>query len=634
MLRRFWNDRRGNYMLLTAAAIVPIMGALAIAIDYAQLSRQRDDTLHALDAAGVATARLIASGATDDQAKAYAQSFFEANLGTVDPGDAKLTIVLPTQNTGGGTLKLSAQAKYRPYFLPTAAWLIGKGDSENQLDFTATSEVRLKNTLEVALVLDNSGSMDYLGSGSGKKRIVLLKDAAKQLVDTIAAEGALLKQLPNPVQFGLVPFAASVNVGPSNKDAAWMDTDGISPIHHENFDWTTMTGNMRVEKSGGIYYKKGSGWGSAENQKVTRFTMFDDMQRITGSHQVKTGTKCVRTDWWGRCTQYADTYTSVPDTSPYASWQGCVEARPYPYNVNDATPSASTPATLFVPMFAPDETDNRDSSWRYAYGNYWSDLITSGTDAQRQKYMLKYFTPATLGTPAAAASEGPNLSCTTTPITPLTNVTEAAGKTAVKNAIDAMVPNGATNVPEGMAWGWRVVSSKAPFTGGRPETEKGNDKVVIVLTDGANTYYTPSSLGYNDLAGNKSTYSAYGYTGKSYNGGSTTRLFMNTSGSVGKSDYSNDNYTEALNEQFATLCNNAKAAGVIVMTVSLDLSSSDSAEKEQIAALKACASESRFRKDSGDPSKAAKLYWNATGASLADDFKEIANELSNLRIVG
>jgi len=157
--------------------------------------------------------------------------------------------------------------------------------------------------------------------------------------------------------------------------------------------------------------------------------------------------------------------------------------------------------------------------------------------------------------------------------------------------------------------------------------------VVIVLTDGANTYYTPDSLGYNDLAGNKSIYSNYGYTSVGYNGGST-RLFQNTSSSVSKSDYSNGNYTKALNEQFTTLCANAKAAGLIVMTVSLDLSSSDNTEKEQIAALKSCASDSKFRKDASDSSKPAKLYWNATGSSLSNDFKEIADELSNLRIVG
>ncbi|MGX7872333.1 hypothetical protein ACVDG5_005215 [Mesorhizobium sp. ORM6] len=48
-----------------------------------------------------------------------------------------------------------------------------------------------------------------------------------------------------------------------------------------------------------------------------------------------------------------------------------------------------------------------------------------------------------------------------------------------------MAASGATNVPEGMAWRWRTLSSGAPFTEGRPETEKGNDKVLIVLTDGS-----------------------------------------------------------------------------------------------------------------------------------------------------
>jgi hypothetical protein len=213
----------------------------------------------------------------------------------------------------------------------------------------------------------------------------------------------------------------------------------------------------------------------------------------------------------------------------------------------------------------------------------------------------------------------------------LTDVTNTAGMKTITDAIDAMQPNGGTNVVSGMGWGWRVVSSGAPFTEGRPETERGNDKVVIVLTDGANTYYTPSSLGYNDLAGNKSIYADYGYTGKNYNGGSTTRLFMNTD--VSKTDFSNDNYTKAMSEQMSAVCTNAKAANIIVMTVSLDLDSTDKTQAAQIAALKDCASNSRFRTDpaTGQP---AKLYWNASGGSLSDDFKAIADELSNLRIVG
>ena len=44
-------------------------------------------------------------------------------------------------------------------------------------------------------MLDNSGSMDEYGAGSGQKRIALLKTAAKQLVDTLALQAAQIKQV-------------------------------------------------------------------------------------------------------------------------------------------------------------------------------------------------------------------------------------------------------------------------------------------------------------------------------------------------------------------------------------------------------------------------------------------------------
>jgi Flp pilus assembly protein TadG len=638
MLRRFLSDKRGNYMLLTAASIIPILGGLAVAVDYTEMSRQRQLTLNALDAAGVATARRLVEGATDQELVAYAQDFFEANLGAVDPKDATLHVTLPTATGGGTTVKLAADLTYRPYFLPTFDALMGK-DGTSTVSFSAEVEVQLKNTLEVALVLDNSGSMDYTGSGSGKKRITLLKDAAKQLVATLAQQASQMKQMDKPVQFAVVPFAASVNVGSAYSTASWMDIDGRSPIHHENFDWSSMSqslasanGNRYVQNISGVYYKKGTGWGAAENQKITRFTLFEDLKRQTGTQTVRVGSSWV----------------TQPVYGPYASWQGCVEARPYPYNVNDAAPTNTTPATLFVPMFAPDEVGNiwtdQGDYWRTvrtfgASNSWWDDLTTStstSTDDQyrRQRSMVKYFTAAPQGKVSAAQpGQGPNSSCTTTAITPLTDVTTSEGQTKINTAIDAMGPNGATNVPEGIAWGWRAVSGGAPFTEGRPETEKGNDKVLIVLTDGENTYYTPNSLGYNDPAGDKSTYSAYGYTRVTQSGGTSTRLFMGTGSSVSKSDYSNDNYSAALNDQMAQVCTNAKANHLIVMTVGLDLSSSDTQQKKQIAGLKDCASESRFRKDASDPTKPAKLFWNTTGGNLSQTFKEIADELSNLRIV-
>src|SRR4030095_9514371 len=87
MIRRFLSDERGNYALLTVISIVPILGALALGVDYAEMSRQRQQTLNALDASGIATARRIIEGVSDDDAKAYAKGFFEANLGSVAPSD-------------------------------------------------------------------------------------------------------------------------------------------------------------------------------------------------------------------------------------------------------------------------------------------------------------------------------------------------------------------------------------------------------------------------------------------------------------------------------------------------------------------------------------------------------------------
>jgi hypothetical protein len=68
--------------------------------------------------------------------------------------------------------------------------------------------------------------------------------------------------------------------------------------------------------------------------------------------------------------------------------------------------------------------------------------------------------------------------------------------------------------------------------------------------------------------------------------------------------------------------------------VALDLNSANSAQAKQIEAMKKCSSDSRFRKDPNDPTKPDKLFWNTNGADLDDTFKKIADELSNLRIVG
>jgi Flp pilus assembly protein TadG len=657
VFKGFLANRSGNYGLATAIALVPIIGGIGVAVDYSEMVRQKQYVASALDATGLATARRVLDGATDAELIAYARDFFEANLGPVDPADTQLHVVLPESSDGGGILKLSADLDFKPKIIPAFNQLrnefFGQNTPDNDsLPFKVGTDIRLKNTSEIALVLDNSGSMSQIGGGSSKKRIVLLREAATYLVEELAKQSANIRQVDKPVQFSVVPFSASVNVGPQMASEPWMDLYGKSAIHHENFDWSTMTeenasenGDKWAQHSGGVWYKRGTGWGASEGQPLTRFSLFADMQYYTSREYVDTGKEYIctryradgtcRSGYWQNTGYYVQ---SAP--ASYASWQGCVEARPYPYNVDDTLPSQDNPESLFVPMFAPDEPGNlwRDvdgdgvadldgASWNYS-NNWWADYQNGATNAvSRQRDMGKYFKTKPFGAAEARNGAGPNFSCTTQPITPLTDVTEPDGIEKVIAAIDAMEPTGMTDVPEGLAWGWRTVSSGEPYSEGRPEKQKGNDKVIIVLTDGANTY---SDLNDNDPAGNKSTYAAYGYTGINYNGGSMPRMYMGTSSSVWKNIFTSTNYSNALNEQMESVCKNSKNNKVIIFMVALDLDNYN--DTDAINSMRNCASESRYRKNADGSYK--KLFWNTQGSDLMDVFKAIADELSNLRIVG
>ncbi len=664
MFKKFLRDTTGNYAITAAIALIPIMSAVGLGVDYTQLTNHKSNATNALEAAGIAVGRRVTEGADDAALLAYGKAFFEANLGPVDPANTVFKMYMPDTPEGNGNIKLVAEMTYKPLFMGMAATLVDQSITKVEMDTVV--KVKLKNTSEIALVLDNSGSMDNTGTGSSKKRITLLKEASKYLVQALADEAKLIKQIDKPVQFSVVPFSASVNVGADNASASWMDTDGLSPVHHENFDWTTLStltgthANKGATNVAGIWYKSGTGWGPEEGQKLTRFTLFNDIKKQTGT-QTHTSTQTVyvpgREEWQWVCTRYRNNgncrvwgwrevevpgyyenqtvTTETPILGPLTSWKGCVEARPYPYNNNDAAAATNNPATLFVPMFAPDEPD----TWSGYYNRWWTDTYTgspgSYNSVARSKNMAKYYANyAPLNTSEPGLGSKMHEHCTTTPITPLKDVTKAAGLTAINEAIDAMSPTGMTNVPEGIAWGWRAVSHGAPFTEGRPDSDNGNDKVLIVLTDGANTYSDINND--SSYAGLQSEYGAYGYTGRGYNGTSTTRMFMGTSNDIGQYDYSSSNYSEALNEQMADVCTKAKAEGLTIFTVALDLAynEEDDSGNDRNAArgLKACASESRFRKDGNGNYQ--KLFYNSKGGDLLDVFKAIGEELSNLRVVG
>ena len=146
---------------------------------------------------------------------------------------------------------------------------------------------------------------------------------------------------------------------------------------------------------------------------------------------------------------------------------------------------------------------------------------------------------------------GPWFSCAVSSVVPLTY-----NRSRVEDGITAMTARGPTVIPEGLAWGWRVLSPTEPFT----KVEAGptqaattispyNDakwqKIIVLMTDGENDVLSNGNQ-INSLNG--SWYSAYG------RGRATSHNRFGTT--------TTSNWNPALTTNMQTLCTNIKAQNI------------------------------------------------------------------------
>ena len=68
---------------------------------------------------------------------------------------------------------------------------------------------------------------------------------------------------------------------------------------------------------------------------------------------------------------------------------------------------------------------------------------------------------------------------------PISQLTDNANET--KAAISSLNAEGWTYLPSGLMWGWRTLDSRAPFQDAVGRNDQETDKIMIVMTDGANT---------------------------------------------------------------------------------------------------------------------------------------------------
>ena len=278
-MRNFWSDRKGNIAVLFALAIVPVIGGIGAAVDYSMASAYRTDMQKALDSTALALSKILP--ADEATVQTIGMQYFTASMGQHSLTGLTLDII---PALGKVNLRVTAD------FTPAIAKVFGADKFQIGANAEAVWGV---GKVEVALVLDNSGSMsDY-------SRMTHLKTAAHDLLNILKNAA----REPEDAKVAIVTFDQRVNVGTSNKNATWLRWNL----------WEAANGSCT--KSG---YNSES---SCTNQKVCtkpRYTSKNSCQNNGGTWQDATWTP-----------------------ANHDTWTGCVEDRNKDNDVSDAAPSGT-----------------------------------------------------------------------------------------------------------------------------------------------------------------------------------------------------------------------------------------------------------------------------------------------------
>jgi Flp pilus assembly protein TadG len=525
-LKAFRRREDGAIAVQMAFLALPLTVLAFGMVDVNRASVAKKDLQDALDAATLLAGRSTAI--TTAQVQAIGSAALAAQLS----GMTDATLVSSTFTVDGSSITSSAQMKLTP--VVANLWL------NHDMQVGAASQIiRSMNKLEIALVLDNTGSM------AGTK-LTNLKTAANDFIDQLSAAAARSTET-NPVKIGIVPFSNVVRIGSTTtelnayKAATWMDAAGNAPASKQIFN----------------------------GEIVNRFTLFTKLNQ---------------------------------------PWAGCVESRVAPYDVQDTVPSSGTPATLYTPYFYPDSADKdgtdqgvnnyiTDPKVYTAYGTAdvtaanaaakMNGLLTNSNLTSTDKYKILAQGNGTKYTKAITVA-GPNKGCAVQPISRL-----STDWTSLKAKVNAMVADGETHIPLGMIWGWNVLAPTGPFAGdGVSYNTPKTTKVVVLMTDGENTYSDGS--GYNDSA-----YDGYGF------------IWQNRAGTISSDEGAR---TTAIDARLKLLCTNMKNAGIVIYTVRVEVKTGTS------ELLQTCAT---------TPDK---FYDVQSASNLTAVFSAIAGSIQNLRI--
>ncbi|WFP74938.1 TadE/TadG family type IV pilus assembly protein [Mesorhizobium sp. WSM4906] len=183
MIGRFWASKRGNFALTTAIAMVPLMLAVAGAVDLVGTSDDAAQLQNSLDAAGLAIGTKYQAGMSANDVRQLGQTLFAANMSAADAGEYSGSVAAFQATASGDPsayyISLSS-AISRPAFVSgTPAWQATRSASVKikpgaqacvlALDPHVSSAVSLQGSTNVAMkgcvIAANSDAADAVSRG-------------------------------------------------------------------------------------------------------------------------------------------------------------------------------------------------------------------------------------------------------------------------------------------------------------------------------------------------------------------------------------------------------------------------------------------------------------------------------------
>ncbi|WP_036281576.1 TadE/TadG family type IV pilus assembly protein [Methylocystis sp. ATCC 49242] len=571
-VNEFVSDHRGNVVMLFGLSVIPVMMMAGAAVDYARGVTTHKVLQQGADTAALAVASRITAATSTADAIKQAQNV----LRSASQRLAAATISNATISADRKTFCIDAQVS-----IPTMIMKIARIDSMAPAVMSCAEIGGGSTNYEIALALDNSGSMNE--SAGGATKIQSLKTAATNFVNSMFAKS------PGKVKIAITPFAGLViPVDPTvaaNRALPWIDVNGLSSQH-----WITFGGKANANAAG----------------FTSRFNVFSNL-------------KSQRADW---------------------DFGGCYEPQPYPMNVTETAPTAGNAETLFVPYLAPDEPDSSAYENNYlnddgggcslwTFGG-WTDLTrtckykpatgwTSGIWSWFGATAGNGWTGGVFAS-RGGAFNGPNGMCPNAATQTALQLTPTQSTITAK--IAQLTAAGDTNLHEGVMWAWRSISPNPPFSAGSAYNTAGVRKILVLMTDGYNNWTSNT----NTVGG--SYYEALGYY--SYNGAKNRRLPDGTQGNgvdyQSQLDGAANSWTDyksvsrqAQDELTRQSCENAKAKGIEIYSIAFSVSTNP-IDAAGINLLKSCATN-------------ADHYLLATDSTQIDRaFSQIAMNLSKLRL--